>query len=152
MCSKQYFVTSTWMCDVGVSWRCSVPSSILVVKCNLYLQKGSTVLCIASYDGHDKIVELLLRRKADVNHQTVVRFQFAWLSWQYNYCPIYVYTCISLFRVVGLHWWLHLKKDTSILWACSWIVVHLSIYKIRYPQKSCKCVCVHVLLCKRSGN
>ena len=46
-----------------------------VLKCNLYLQKGNTVLCTASYDGHDKIVELLLRSKADVNHQTMVRFQ-----------------------------------------------------------------------------
>ena len=67
-------------------------------------------------------------------------------SWQAK-LAIYtvLHTCISLFRVVGLHWWLHLKKDTSILWACSWIMVHMSIYKIRYPQKSCKCVCVHVL-------
>ena len=52
----------------------------MVVKCTLYIQKGKTALCIASWDGHDKIVELLLRRKADVNHQTMVRFQLAWPS------------------------------------------------------------------------
>ena len=53
----------------------------MIVKCTLYIQKGRTALCIASWDGHhDNIVELLLRRKADVNHQTMVRFQLAWLS------------------------------------------------------------------------
>ena len=110
----------------------------------LCLQKGRTVLCTASWEGHDKIVELLLRRKADVNHQTMVRFQLTWPSWQYNYCRlyiyiyIYIYTSTSLFRMVQLRWWLHLDKDTSILWASLWIMVHMSIYKIRYPQKSSK--------------
>ena len=67
----------------------------MVVKCNLYLQKGSTVLCTASWEGHDKIVELLLSRKADVNHQTMVRFKLAWPSWQYAQFCIPVSLCLE---------------------------------------------------------
>ena len=37
------------------------------------LQDGQTALFAASRKGHDQIVELLLRREADVNHQTKVR-------------------------------------------------------------------------------
>jgi len=39
----------------------------------LHIQKGSTPLCIASQKGHSNIVEELLRREADVNHQTKVK-------------------------------------------------------------------------------
>ena len=39
----------------------------------LHVQNGKTALYIASLNGHDQIVELLLRREADVNHQTKVR-------------------------------------------------------------------------------
>jgi len=39
----------------------------------LHVQDGQTALYIASWKGHDQIVELLLRREADVNHQTKVR-------------------------------------------------------------------------------
>ena len=39
----------------------------------LHVQDGLTALYIASYFGHDQIVELLLRREANVNHQTKVR-------------------------------------------------------------------------------
>ena len=39
----------------------------------LHVQDGQTALYIASSKGHDQIVELLLRREADVNHQTKVR-------------------------------------------------------------------------------
>ena len=43
------------------------------VSCSpLNVQDGETALFIASSFGHDKIVELLLRREADVNHQTKV--------------------------------------------------------------------------------
>ena len=38
-----------------------------------FLQDGQTALFAASRKGHDQIVELLLRREADVNHQTNVR-------------------------------------------------------------------------------
>ena len=39
----------------------------------LHVQDGQTAVYIASSGGHDQIVELLLRREADVNHQTKVR-------------------------------------------------------------------------------
>ena len=39
----------------------------------LHLQDGQTALSIACKEGHDQIVELLLRREADVSHQTKVR-------------------------------------------------------------------------------
>ena len=38
----------------------------------LHVQDGQTALFIASYKGHDQIVELLLKREADVNHQEKV--------------------------------------------------------------------------------
>ena len=43
----------------------------------LHVQDGQTALFIASYNGHDQIVELLLRREANVDHQTEVRPLFA---------------------------------------------------------------------------
>ena len=39
----------------------------------LHVQNGQTALFIASWKGHDQIVELLLRREANVNHQIKVR-------------------------------------------------------------------------------
>ena len=38
----------------------------------LHVQGGETALYSASCFGHDQIVELLLGREADVNHQTKV--------------------------------------------------------------------------------
>ena len=40
---------------------------------SLHVKDGQTALSIACKEGHDQIVELLLRREADVNHQTKVR-------------------------------------------------------------------------------
>ena len=71
------------------------------MKCNLYLQNGRTALFTASWDGHDKIVQLLLRRKADVNHQTMVRFQLAWPGVGNIIIPE-LRTSTSLCRMVGL--------------------------------------------------
>ena len=52
-----------------------------VLSCSpLHVQDGETALYIASSKGHDQIVELLLRREADVNHQTKVSLfiEFIW--------------------------------------------------------------------------
>ena len=39
----------------------------------LHVQDGRTPLYIASWKGHGQILELLLGREADVNHQTKVK-------------------------------------------------------------------------------
>ena len=39
----------------------------------LHVQDGQTALYIACKNSHDQIVELLLKKEADVNHQTKVR-------------------------------------------------------------------------------
>ena len=39
----------------------------------VHVQDGQTALFVSSYKGHDQIVELLLRREADVNYHTKVR-------------------------------------------------------------------------------
>ena len=45
-----------------------------VLSCSpLHVQDGQTALYIASWKGYDHIVELLLKREADVNHQKEVR-------------------------------------------------------------------------------
>ena len=38
-----------------------------------HVQTGQTELYIASWKGHDQIVELLLKKEVDVNHQKKVR-------------------------------------------------------------------------------
>ena len=39
----------------------------------LHEQDGETALFMASRNGHDQIVEFLLKKEADVNHQKKVR-------------------------------------------------------------------------------
>lgn len=43
------------------------------IMSRLHIQEGNTALYGASWKGHDQIVEMLLRREADVNHQKKVR-------------------------------------------------------------------------------
>ena len=45
----------------------------------LHVQNVQSALFIASWNGHDQIVELLLRREADVNYQEKVRLHEEWL-------------------------------------------------------------------------
>ena len=52
----------------------SCGSVLLVLSCSLYMivQDGQTALYTASKNGHDQIVEELLTRGADMNHQIKV--------------------------------------------------------------------------------
>ena len=67
-------ITATQNQLVAVNNHCvvwlqlNVPSLILI-----HVQTGQTPLYIASWEGHDQIVELLLKKEADVNHQIKVR-------------------------------------------------------------------------------
>ena len=57
----------------------------------VHVQDGQTALFVSSYKGHDQIVELLLRREADVNYHTKVRLLilffflcfFLWITYWY---------------------------------------------------------------------
>ena len=53
------------------SW-CGVWFFIIFVSL-VHVQDGQTPLFVSSYKGHDQIVELLLRREANVNYRTKVR-------------------------------------------------------------------------------
>ena len=57
----------------------------------LYVQDGQTALYIASKEGRDQIVELLLRRDANVNHQTKVSLLM------FSMCILHtiVYPCVG---------------------------------------------------------
>ena len=61
----------------------------------LHVQDGKTALYIASWNGHDHIVELLLRREANVNHQTKVRPLMLVL------CVIYALCCAKPYKIKG---------------------------------------------------
>ena len=56
----------------------------ILLRSPLCVQNGQTALYVASYKGHDKIVELLLRREADVNHQIKVKLLCVLLSFILN--------------------------------------------------------------------
>lgn len=51
---------------------CTMIMSATIMS-RLHVQEGNTALYGASWKGHDQIVEMLLRREADVNHQKKVR-------------------------------------------------------------------------------
>ena len=59
---------SACQCEVELV-KCIKISSVLPPP----VQDDQTALHIASRKGHDRIVEILLRREADVNHQERVR-------------------------------------------------------------------------------
>jgi len=45
----------------------------------IHVQDGETALCMASSNGHERIIEELLNREADVNHQDKVRSLMLWV-------------------------------------------------------------------------
>ena len=69
----------------------------------LHIQDGEAALFIASSEGHDQIVELLLRREANVNHQTKV--------------SLFMIVCVGRLQSVdwtgGLDWWTGLVDSSQ---------------------------------------
>ena len=65
------------------------------------VQNGQTALYIASRDGHNQIVELLLRREVDVNHQTKVRLLILVCVFLHEECNFFNVknTCITMSKV-----------------------------------------------------
>ena len=61
---------------VDTHWDSQAVSYDWSTVTELCVQDGLTAVYVASYKGHDQILELLLRRKADVNLQTKVRFLY----------------------------------------------------------------------------
>ena len=53
-----------------ISMRFSTSGPIFLY---IHVQDGQTALYVASKNGHDRIVEELLKRQVDLNHQTKVR-------------------------------------------------------------------------------
>ena len=75
-CSNKYSnqnMSSVHDLCVGITARTSdsIVCSILVLM-TLPLQDGASALCVASQRGHDEVVKILLRAKADLNLQTNV--------------------------------------------------------------------------------
>ena len=50
----------------------------------IHVQDGQTALYVASKNGHDRIVEELLKRQVDVNHQMKVRSLLLCMFLQYS--------------------------------------------------------------------
>ena len=71
---------SMWMQAIFACISCMSGRQLWLVSLWLIywnVQNGLTAVYVASYKGHDQILGLLLRRKADVNLQTEVRFLYA---------------------------------------------------------------------------
>ena len=77
----------------------------------LHLQDGQTAFFIACRKGHNQIVELLLRREADVNHQTKVRLLMSSMC-ILHYCT----SCVSIL-VGGIH---HRRANLSRIQSLYW--------------------------------
>ena len=60
-----------------------------------HVQIGLTALYIASFKGHDQIVGLLLRREANVNHQTKVRPPVLVCVWSFMRSVIFFFNAIA---------------------------------------------------------
>jgi len=55
----------------------------------IHVQDGRTALYVASKNGHDCIVEELLKRQVDLNHQTKVRILLLCVFLQYSSIIMY---------------------------------------------------------------
>ena len=70
----------------------------------LHVQTGQTAVYIASWKGHDQIVELLLRREADVNHQTKVRLLMLVFACSFMRSVVFFNarsSCITIIKVIS---------------------------------------------------
>ena len=67
----------------------------------LHVQTGQTPLSIASRNGHDQIVELLLRREVNVNHQTKVRPPMLVCVCSFMRSVNVKNTCITMSKVIS---------------------------------------------------
>ena len=133
-------IPQCWSWVEGAASPCS---SIVVVKCICIYRRAGQYCVLQAGKAMTRLLSFSLEEK--LMWITRLWWGFSWhgqvgniIIADYTYIYIYIYTSTSLFRMVQLRWWLHLDKDTSILWASLWIMVHMSIYKIRYPQKSSK--------------
>ena len=130
------------MLELG--WKCSIPmqhphSAVLWLWNVICIYRKAGQYCVLQAG---KAMTRLLSFSLEEKLMWITRLWWGF-SWHGQICNIiiaeYTYnTTTSLFRMVQLRWWLHLNKDTSMLWASLWIMMHISIYKIRYPQKSSK--------------
>ena len=64
-----------------ISMRFSTSGPIFLY---IHVQDGRTALYVASKHGHDRIVEELLKRQVDLNHQTKVRSLLLCMFLQYS--------------------------------------------------------------------
>ena len=108
----------------------------------LHVQDGQTALYIACKKGNDQIVELLLKKEADINHQTKVRLLMLVCVLLHCYIPYHIFLCMwpwgftaqvrheasrrisTACKPTGLSALLHLRKSSSILGIlrATWIV------------------------------
>ena len=66
----------------------------------LHVQDGQTALYIACKEGNDQIVELLLKKEADINHQTKVRLLILVGVLLHCYIPYHIF---PMYVAMGIH-------------------------------------------------